>query len=208
MVGARDDVALSPLRDDIVCDVVEGLFLNAPDLETIPSGVDAVFLADGPLGDPIVLAAGLAARLGDRTPDLLFGVRITLGPQPHRHPTIVAREMTTLDLVTGGRTVLAFMGPFDRANAEAVSEAISLCRDMWSEGVGVSEGPGYPVVGAINRPLPKRPGGPLVALDLTGGSALPLEEALLGLCDLVLVRAGADPSADVTAVEVCRIRDE
>jgi alkanesulfonate monooxygenase SsuD/methylene tetrahydromethanopterin reductase-like flavin-dependent oxidoreductase (luciferase family) len=188
---------------------VEGLFLNAPDPQAVPSGVDAVFLADGPLGDPIVLAAGLAGRLGDRLPDLLFGVRISLGPQPHRHPTIVAREMTTLDHVTGGRTVLAFMGPFNQDTSEAVSEAISLCRDMWSEGVGVSEGPRYPAVRAIIQPLPVRLGGPPIALDLTAESAPPPDAALLRMCDLVLMRADAmPPDALPPGVEVCWIRDE
>jgi alkanesulfonate monooxygenase SsuD/methylene tetrahydromethanopterin reductase-like flavin-dependent oxidoreductase (luciferase family) len=126
--------------------------------------------------------------------------------------------MTTLDQVTGGRAVLAFGGPFTAANAAAVSEAIILCRDMWTKGVGVSEGPLYPVVGAINRPLPKRPGGPPIALDLTAGS-VPPDEALLRLCDLVLVRAGAGagalagadatpPDALPPGVEVCWIRGE
>jgi len=163
------------------------------------AGVDAVFLADGPLGDAIVLAGGLAAA----TPDILFGVRTALGQQPHRHPTVLARDLTTLDLVTGGRALLAFTSPF----SAAVGEAIALCRDMWHDGIGVSDGPHYPVVGAINRPLPKRPGGPPIALDLTDG-AVP-DEALLGACDLVLVPAGAAQPASLPAgVDVCWIRGE
>ncbi len=189
--------------------LVEGLFLNAPDPASVPSDVDAVFLADGPQGDAIVLAAGLAARLADQRPELLVGVRLSLAPQPHRHPTIVAREMTTLDHVTGGRTILAFMGPFDEANAAAVSEAITLCRNMWSDGVGVSEGPRYPVVGAINRPLPKRPGGPFIALDLTATSGPLPAEGLLSRCDLALVRTDtALPDGLAPGVEVCWIRGE
>jgi alkanesulfonate monooxygenase SsuD/methylene tetrahydromethanopterin reductase-like flavin-dependent oxidoreductase (luciferase family) len=188
---------------------VEGLFLDAPDVDALDSravrarrdGVDAVFLADGPLGDAIVLAAGLMARLDADTADLLVGVRISLGPQPHRHPTILAREMTTLDHVCGGRAILAFMSPF----TPAVGEAITLCRDMWRNGIAVSDGPHFPVAGAINRPLPKTPGGPPIALDLTDGAFA--ESALLAACDLVLLPAGAArPDSLPPEVAVCRIR--
>jgi alkanesulfonate monooxygenase SsuD/methylene tetrahydromethanopterin reductase-like flavin-dependent oxidoreductase (luciferase family) len=188
---------------------VDGLFLHEREVDALRrraeqarnEGIDAVFLGDGPLGDAIVLAGGLAAAV----PDLLFGVRVTFGPEPHRHPTILARDMTTLDHVCGGRAILAFMGPFDAA----VAEAIRLCRAMWSEGIAVSDGPYYPVVGAINRPLPKTPGGPPIALDLTDG-VLPgpaLAPALLAACDLVLLPADAAPPEGLpTGVDLCRIR--
>ena len=188
-----------------MCDGVEGLFLDDLELDALQAGaaqarnrgIDAVFVTDGPLGDAIVLAAGLAAR----TPDLLFGVRYGLGPLPHRHPTILAREMTTLDHVSGGRALLAFMGPF----TDATSEAIVLCREMWSMGIGVSEGPHFPAVGAINRPLPRTPDGPPVALDLTDGSVP--DDAHLSACDLVLVPlGGAPPDPLPPEVQVCWIQ--
>jgi alkanesulfonate monooxygenase SsuD/methylene tetrahydromethanopterin reductase-like flavin-dependent oxidoreductase (luciferase family) len=188
-----------------VCDAVEGLFLDeltVPALRTERArvdGVDAVFLADGPLGDAVVLAAALGAW----TTGVRLGVRIGLGSQPHRHPTVLAREMTSLDLVTGGRSILAFTGPF----TGAVSEAIALCRAMWTEGIAVGEGPTYPVAGAINRPRPERPGGPPIGLDLTDGSLPAPSPALLARCDLVLVPAGAAPPAGLPGgVDVCRIQ--
>jgi hypothetical protein len=190
--------------EDVVCDAVEGVFLCEPDLGALmvaadrarADGKDAVFLSDGPLGDAIVLAAGLATG----TPGILFGIRISLANQPHRHPTVLAREMTTLDHVCGGRSVLAFGAPF----SEATSEAISLCRAMWRDGVAAGEGPYYPVAGAINNPRPKREGGPLVALDLADGSVP--DSGLLALCDLVLVPAGgARPLSLPTGVDVCQI---
>jgi alkanesulfonate monooxygenase SsuD/methylene tetrahydromethanopterin reductase-like flavin-dependent oxidoreductase (luciferase family) len=194
-----------------VCDAVEGLFLNDLDVDALQAraeqarndGVDVVFLADSPLGDAIVLAAGLAAGLAAAGPsELLFGVRISLGPQPHRHPTILGREMTTLDHVSGGRSILAFTSPF----TPAVGEAITLCRDMWRKGIAVSDGPHFPVVGAINRPLPKSPGGPPIALDLTDGAVA--EPALLGACDLVLLPAGAaSPDSLPPSIEVCWIQE-
>jgi hypothetical protein len=78
---------------------------------------------------------------------------------------------------------------------------------MWTDGVAVGTGPHYPVAGAINRPLPERPGGPLLALDLTDGEgAPPLPVALLALCDLVLVPAAGPTAAVPPEVELCEIQ--
>ena len=192
-----------------MCDAVEGLFLSERDMGALRAsaeragrdGVEIVFLRDGPLGDAVVLAT----TVGTWVPGLLLGVRIDLGTRPHRHPTVLAREMTTFDLVSAGRAVLAFTGPF----TEATVEAATLCREMWANGVAVGAGPHYPVAGAINRPLPERPGGPPIALDLTDG-AVPspaVATCLLALCDLVLVPAGvAPPVALPPGVDVCAIR--
>jgi alkanesulfonate monooxygenase SsuD/methylene tetrahydromethanopterin reductase-like flavin-dependent oxidoreductase (luciferase family) len=194
-----------------VCDAVEGRFLSEVDVAGLVAaatraqgdGVDIVFLTDDAMGDAIVLAAGLAPSTA--TTGLLLGVRIGLGRRPHRHPTVLAREMTTLDHVCGGRSLLAFMGPFAGLLAEATSEAIILCREMWRTGTATSAGPHYPAANAINRPLPARPGGPPIALDLTDGAVPPPD--LLDLTDLVLVPLGAAPPADLPAgVDVCRIR--
>jgi alkanesulfonate monooxygenase SsuD/methylene tetrahydromethanopterin reductase-like flavin-dependent oxidoreductase (luciferase family) len=192
--------------EDVVCDAVEGLFLVEPDIAALRraaeqahrDGLDAVFLRDGPLGDAIVLATAL----GTWVDGLLLGVRVDLATRTHRHPTILAREMTTFDRVCGGRAVLAFVAPF----TEATAEAVALCRDMWTNGIGVGTGPHYPAAGAVNRPLPLRPGGPPIALDLTDGS-VPVP-ALLARCDLVLVPSGVSrPTTLPPGVDVCEVRE-
>jgi alkanesulfonate monooxygenase SsuD/methylene tetrahydromethanopterin reductase-like flavin-dependent oxidoreductase (luciferase family) len=193
-----------------VCDAVEGLFLSGSDTAALRTaaeragraGIDVLFLRDGPLGDAIVLASAV----GSWVPGILLGVRIDLETGPHRHPTLLAREMTTFDRVCGGRAVLAFTGPF----TEATAEAMTLCREMWTNGVAVGAGPHYPVAGAINRPLPERLGGPPIALDLTDGPTAGPGAAtdLLALCDLVLVPGGvAAPATLPPGVEVCEILD-
>jgi alkanesulfonate monooxygenase SsuD/methylene tetrahydromethanopterin reductase-like flavin-dependent oxidoreductase (luciferase family) len=192
-----------------MCDAVEGRFLNEPTIEALQraataaqtDGLDVLFVTDGPLGDAITLAANLAQR----TSSMLIGVRTTLEGQAHRHPTLLARETTTFDLVAEGRAVLAFCGPFTATSTGPVAEAIALCRGMWRDGIAASEGPHYPVAGAINRPLPWRAGGPPIALDLTDGSLAP--DALLAACDLVLVPAGAAaPAALPPGTDMCHIR--
>jgi alkanesulfonate monooxygenase SsuD/methylene tetrahydromethanopterin reductase-like flavin-dependent oxidoreductase (luciferase family) len=173
-----------------VCEVVEGRFLQAGSMSALlaaataaeAAGIDAIFVSDGPLGDAVAVAAGLSAR----TRTILLGVRAALTNEPHRHPTMLAREMTTLDRLSRGRALLAFAPPF----TDGVGEAITLCRAMWREGVAASDGPHYPVAGAINRPRAHTERGPLVALDLADGTPAPPE--LVELTDLLL-RPSHDP---------------
>ena len=138
--------------------------------------MDAVFVGPDALGDPVVLAAGLAPTVPE---DLLLGVRLTLGPR-ERHPALLARDLTSLDLASGGRSVLCFQPPF----GESVAEAVALCRALWRKGEVAGDGRHFPVRAAANRARPAREGSPLVALDLTSGEDVPV--SLEGSADLVL----------------------
>ena len=93
---------------------------------------------------------------------------------------MLARDITCLDLVSGGRSVLCFAPPF----TEPLAEAISLCRALWLSGEVVHEGPHFPVRAAANRARPAGPRSPLIALDLSAGDALPA--FLVGAADLLL----------------------
>lgn len=174
---------------------MEGRFLQAGDTAGLRAeaaraeaeGASAVFLGEGELGDPIILAAGL----GPVVPRVLLGARITLEAQG-RHPAMLARDITGLDLVSGGRSVLCFVPPF----SDELGEAISLCRALWRSGEAVSEGPHFPVRAAANRSRPLGERVPLVALDLTAVDEVP--DALVGAADLLL-RATTDTPA------VCRL---
>ncbi len=128
-------------------------------------GMDAVVVRTAGLGDAVTLASAIAVKV-ER---IWLGVLVSLTHEPHRHPTVMAREMSALDLVAGGRTILVFAPPFD----EGVGEALALSRAMFSEGVAASDGPVYPVAGAINRPRPTAPTSPRLALDLTTGTTAP-----------------------------------
>jgi alkanesulfonate monooxygenase SsuD/methylene tetrahydromethanopterin reductase-like flavin-dependent oxidoreductase (luciferase family) len=143
-----------------------------------------VFLGESLLGDPIVLAAGLAQGV----PRMLLGIRIELGRR-ERHPAMLARDMTCLDLVCGGRSVLCFAPPF----TEPLAEAIALCRALWLPGEAVHGGPDFPVQAAANRARPAGLQSPLIALDLSAGGALP--EFLAGAADLLLWPIAGSPGA-------------
>ncbi len=125
-------------------------------------GVEAVIVRPGPLGDPIVLAAGLV----DTVPGGLLGAALSV-EEDGRHPSVLARDLTALDHVCRGRAVLCLLPPFD----DGTVEAIAICRAMWRHGVARGTGPRYPVPGAVNRPLPPGRDSPWLALDLTGSGS-------------------------------------
>jgi alkanesulfonate monooxygenase SsuD/methylene tetrahydromethanopterin reductase-like flavin-dependent oxidoreductase (luciferase family) len=152
-------------------------------------GVGAVLLGQGPLGDPFVLLAGLS----DGVPEVLLGAQVVLGGAggEQRHPALLAREATGLDLVDGGRTLLCFGPPF----GEGLGEAIELCRVMWREGTAVSDGPAYPVPGAINRPMPASARSPLVAVDLREPGARDEAGGAAASADLIVVRGDGGGAA-------------
>jgi alkanesulfonate monooxygenase SsuD/methylene tetrahydromethanopterin reductase-like flavin-dependent oxidoreductase (luciferase family) len=153
--------------------------LRAEAVRAEEEGFEAVLMGPGPLGDPFVLLAGLC----DAVPGLTLAARVVLG-EDGRHPTLLAREATSLDLVDGGRTVLCFAPPFGKG----LDEAIGICRAMWQEGTATNEGPVYPVADALNRPGPAAEGSPLLALDLTGPGARDEAGGSAALADMLVVR--------------------
>ena len=162
---------------------MEGRFLRAGDTAGLRAeatragaeGVAAVFLSETALGDPIVLAAGLAPLV----PRVLLGARVVWDREA-RHPALLARDVISLDLVCGGRSVLCFAPPF----TEALVEVISLCRALWLAGEAVHEGPDFPVQAAATRARPAGEESPQIALDLTAGDEVP--SFLVAAADLLL----------------------
>jgi alkanesulfonate monooxygenase SsuD/methylene tetrahydromethanopterin reductase-like flavin-dependent oxidoreductase (luciferase family) len=165
---------------------VEGRFLQADDVAGLreaarqaeADGAAALFVSEGVLGDPFVLAAALSVSV----PRALLGVRVVSPPQG-RHPTLLARETTSLDLVCDGRSVLCFKPPF----GDELPEAIALCTSMWRDETATSTGPAFPVPDAVNLPGPAGAESPLVALDLTDPDHRPVPPGLHGVPDLLLL---------------------
>ena len=143
----------------LVCVAVDARFLQAGDMAGLRTeavraaadGAQVLFVSPGDLGDPFVLAAGLAPRV----PGVLLGVRLGLA-EDGRHPAMLAREVTSLDLVCGGRSVLCFGPPFD----DQLAEAIALCRAMWREGEADERGPALPGAGRRQPARARRRGEP------------------------------------------------
>jgi alkanesulfonate monooxygenase SsuD/methylene tetrahydromethanopterin reductase-like flavin-dependent oxidoreductase (luciferase family) len=175
--------------------------LRAEAEEAQAQGLDAVFFGDGPAGDPFVLAAGLSGAFSAG----LLGVRVSVPGDPAgtiRHPAMLARETTALDLLRGGRTALSFTVPETDEDMAALLEAIMLCRALWRDGAAESDGPRFPVHGAVSRSRPTGGGaegtGPVIALELTGDTAAAAPVRLVDAVDYVL---RPSPATDVYVME-------
>lgn len=160
------------------------------------AGFTIVWLSPGPgrpPADPVVAAASVAS---DRSPaagvPALVGVVADVGSG--RAPAIVARDVTALDHVSGGRAALLLQGPPELALA-ALTEAAAICRALFVTGEASLAGAHFGVAGAVNRPAPLRHGGPPLVVSLPpGGGDDP--GALAGVSPLVdAVSVGGDPGS-------------
>jgi probable F420-dependent oxidoreductase len=138
-----------------------------------------------------VIAAAAAASVTER---------VTLGfnvlANDFRHPAMLAKELTTLDVLSDGR-VLAGLGagwmhadyvetglPFDKASVriDRLVEAVTVLRGLWSGEPYSFAGAHYRIDGLTNRPRPVQVGGPPVLL---GGGAKRMLTTAGALADVV-----------------------
>jgi len=136
------------------------------------SGFGSVWLTggahDGPTGtgDACTVASG-AAPLSKR---LTLGVVAPLTGA--RSPSVLARDVTALDVVSKGRAALC-LADSPRGDAPAsegshlgrLAEAVWICRALFTKDRTDWNGQWYHLSGAVNRPGPVRPGGPPLLVD-------------------------------------------
>ena len=117
--------------------------------------------------------------LAGQTSNVELGLLVT--GVTYRHPGLLAKIVTTLDVLSGGRAMLGIgaawyerehhgLGvpfPSTKERFERLEEALQVCRLMFSGEGGAFEGTHYQLAEATNVPAPLRPGGPRV---LIGGS--------------------------------------
>lgn len=119
------------------------------------------FVWGPPASDPWVTLAAVAAS----TSKLLVGTGIT--PVPRRRPHVLAHEVATLDVLSGGRVIFgAGLGgvPSEftafgeeespRTRAEKLDEGLDLLRRLWSGGTVEHRGRHYEVHGVALEPRP------------------------------------------------------
>jgi F420-dependent oxidoreductase-like protein len=99
----------------------------------------------------------------------------------YRHPGLLAKVVTTIDVLSGGRAMLGIGAAwYDREHRglgvpypatserfERLEEALQICRQMFAGHGGTYDGTHYRLAEAVNVPAPLREGGPRV---LVGGS--------------------------------------
>ncbi len=121
-----------------------------------------------PTFDAITVLAAFAAR----TQRILLGSAILL--LPLRHPTVVAKEVASLDIISNGRIILGVGvgGEFPREfvacgvpvkeRGRRTDEAIEVMRKLWSESGVNHEGRFFRLEDATMRPKPvQKPGPPI-----------------------------------------------
>ena len=98
----------------------------------------------------------------------------------YRNPAILAKTVTTLDVLSGGRALLGVGAAWNedehrgygvgfppiRERMDRLDEALTICRAMFREERPSFEGVHYRIAAALNVPRPIQPGGPRI---LVGG---------------------------------------
>jgi len=138
-------------------------------------------------------AYSLLGALATRTRTLHLGA-VPLGVEA-RPPSIVAKIVTGIDVISHGRAILTFgMASTGDGDERRVVEALRVGRAMLEEESPTFTGSVYAIDRAFNRPRPVQAGGvPLVVVapDGNGGAGL-VPAALTGVADAVIVRTGID----------------
>ena len=150
------------------------------------SGFDSLWVMDHfhqipPVGadhEPILEPYTLLGALAPCTRTARLGTLVT--GVTYRNPALLAKTVTTLDVVSGGRAALGIGAAWFEAEHVAygyeflpvgermqrLEDAVRICRAMFGGGPATVSGKRHRVAGAMNRPRPITRGGPPI---LVGG---------------------------------------
>jgi F420-dependent oxidoreductase-like protein len=148
------------------------------------AGFDSVWVMDhffqlpsmGGPDQPMLEAYTLLGALAARTQRVQLGTLVT--GVTYRNPAILAKIVTTLDVISGGRAILGIGGawydvehqglgvdyPSDRVRLDMLEEAVQVCRAMFTGDDVSFSGTHYRIDHARNLPRPVQPGGPKIMI--------------------------------------------
>src|SRR3954451_18130045 len=132
-----------------------------------------------PAEDPMLEGYTALGFVAGRTSSLRLRLLVT--GVTYRHPGLLAKTVTTLDVLSGGRAELGIGAAwYEREHSglgvpfpptaerfERLEEALQICLQMWSNDDGAFDGRHYRLAETVGVPAPIRPGGPRI---LIGGS--------------------------------------
>jgi F420-dependent oxidoreductase-like protein len=147
------------------------------------AGVDRISVMDhvwqiGPIGPPehemleAYTALGWLAAKTERVKLLTMVTAVV-----YREPGLLAKAVTTLDVLSGGRAILGIGAAWNEAEShglgllfppvaerfERLEEAILICKQMWSDDEGPFDGKHYHLTRTLNSPQPlARPRPPIL----------------------------------------------
>jgi F420-dependent oxidoreductase-like protein len=150
------------------------------------AGFDGFFLMDhvqqiGGVGrpeDPLLEPYTLLGAIAARTSRIKLGALVT--SVVYRNPALLAKMVTTLDVISQGRAILGlgagwyedealrygYSWPSVRERFERLEDALRICRAMFMQDRATVAGRHHHVRDALNVPRPIQPGGPKI---LVGG---------------------------------------
>src|SRR5579871_1104813 len=128
----------------------------------------------GPETEPMMEAYTTLAALAARTSRVRLGTLVT--GVTYRNPALLAKMVTALDVISGGRAVLGIGAawnddehagygiPFPpvRERMDRLGEALTIARLMFTEERPSFTGRYYQIDRALNSPRPLQPGGPKI----------------------------------------------
>jgi F420-dependent oxidoreductase-like protein len=148
------------------------------------AGFDSVYVMDhfyqlpniGPRTEPMLEAYTILSGIAARTKKVRLGSLVT--GVTYRNPALLAKTVTTLDIVSSGRAILGIGAAWNEDEhrgygyefppvGERISrleEALQICRAMFREEVASFEGRYYRIGGALNFPRPIQKGGPPIMI--------------------------------------------
>ena len=148
------------------------------------AGFDSVWVMDhfyqlpniGPRTEPMLEANTILSGIAARTKKVRVGSLVT--GVTYRNPALLAKTVTTLDIVSSGRAILGIGAAWNEDEhrgygydfppvGERISrleEALQICRAMFREEAPTFEGRYYQIEGALNFPRPIQPNGPPIMI--------------------------------------------
>jgi F420-dependent oxidoreductase-like protein len=126
--------------------------------------------------DPMLEGYTSLGFLAGQTETMRLGLLVT--GVTYRHPGLLAKIATTLDVLSGGRAMLGIGAAwYEREHKalgvpyppvaerfERLEEALQICQQMWSDDDGPYEGKHYQLAETICNPRPIQPAGPPILI--------------------------------------------
>ena len=129
--------------------------------------------------EPMLESYAVLSALAMRTNRVLLGTMVS--GVTYRNPAMLAKIVTTLDIISRGRAVLGLGAAWNESEhagygfdfppigrrEDRLEEALTIARAMFAEERPSFQGANFRIERALNRPRPIQPGGPKI---LVGGS--------------------------------------
>jgi F420-dependent oxidoreductase-like protein len=146
---------------------------------------------------PMLEAYTLLGALAAVTSSARLGTLVT--GVTYRNPALLAKEVTTLDVISGGRAILGIGAAWHDTEHEAMGfdfppvkermdrleEAVQICRAMFTQETPTFDGTYYRVHEVHNVPRPIQPGGPPIMIGGSGEKrTLKLVAKYADLCNI------------------------